>query len=188
MSNAIEIRVPDIGDFTDIPVVEVLVKAGDRVDAEQSLVTLESDKAVMEIPSPGAGVIRSVAVAEGDFVSEGSLIATLDADDAVAVADSDSGSSAQTPVTDDKPERVTESPQQTTLANDGIDPSAGYDFDVLVLGAGPGGYTAAFRAADLGLSVALVERYPSLGGVCLNVGCIPSKARSSVIQASAGFA
>jgi len=191
MSNAIEIRVPDIGDFTDIPVVEVLVKAGDRVDAEQSLVTLESDKAVMEIPSPGAGVIRSVAVAEGDFVSEGSLIATLDADDAVAVADSDSGSSAQTPVTDDKPERVTESPQQTTLANDGIDPSAGYDFDVLVLGAGPGGYTAAFRAADLGLSVALVERYPSLGGVCLNVGCIPSKAllhAAAVIDEAAAMA
>ena len=191
MSKAIEICVPDIGDFTDIPVVEVLVNAGESVDAEQSLVTLESEKAIMEIPSPAVGVIRSVAVVEGDFVSEGTLIATLDADETIAVTDGDSRVSAQAPIADNKPERVTESPQQTIVANDGIDPSADYDFDVLVLGAGPGGYTAAFRAADLGLKVALIERYPSLGGVCLNVGCIPSKAllhAAAVIDEAAAMA
>lgn len=184
MSEAIEIRVPDIGDFTDIPVVEVLVKAGDRVDVEQSLVTLESEKAIMEIPSPGAGVIQSVAVAEGDLVSEGSLIVTLDADDAIAEA----GSGSEAPAKIEKP--AAEPQQQTSLVED-IDPSADYDFDVLVLGAGPGGYTAAFRAADLGLKVALIERYASLGGVCLNVGCIPSKAllhAAAVIDEAAAMA
>jgi dihydrolipoamide dehydrogenase len=176
MSKAIEIRVPDIGDFTDIPVVEVLVKAGDRVDAEQSLVTLESEKAIMEIPSPVSGVIRSVDVVEGDFVSENSLIAVLDADEAVAVGDSDSQLAAQTPKVADQHQQAAEPPQQPVVVDEDIDPSADYDFDVLVLGAGPGGYTAAFRAADLGLKVALIERYSKLGGVCLNVGCIPSKA------------
>lgn len=184
MSKAIEIRVPDIGDFTDIPVVEVLVKVGDRVDAEQSLVTLESEKAIMEIPSPGVGLIHSVDVAEGDLVSEGSLIATLEADEAIAEAHSSSEAPAKT----EKP--ATEPPQQSSSEED-IDPSADYDFDVLVLGAGPGGYTAAFRAADLGLNVALVERYASLGGVCLNVGCIPSKAllhAAAVIDEAAAMA
>jgi len=184
MSNAIEIRVPDIGDFTDIPVVEVLVKAGERVDAERSLVTLESEKAIMEIPSPGAGVVLSVDVAEGDLVSEGSLIATLDADEAIAEANSGSEASA-------KPEKPAAEPSQQASVEEDIDPSAEYDFDVLVLGAGPGGYTAAFRAADLGLNVALIERYPSLGGVCLNVGCIPSKAllhAAAVIDEAAAMA
>ncbi len=184
MSEAIEIRVPDIGDFTDIPVVEVLVKAGDRVDAEQSLVTLESDKAIMEIPSPGAGVIQSVAVAEGDLVSEGSLISTLEADEAIVEA----GSGSEAPAKTEKPAAE---PQQKTSLEEDIDPSAEYDFDVLVLGAGPGGYTAAFRAADLGLNVALIERYASLGGVCLNVGCIPSKAllhAAAVIDEAAAMA
>jgi len=185
MSEAIEIRVPDIGDFTDIPVVEVLVKAGDRVDAEQSLVTLESEKAIMEIPSPAAGVIHSVAVAEGKLVSEGSLIATLDADEAIAEV----GRGSEAPVQAEK--TATEAPQQIIAANKDIDPSSDYDFDVLVLGAGPGGYTAAFRAADLGLNVALIERYASLGGVCLNVGCIPSKAllhAAAVIDEAAAMA
>jgi len=176
MSNKIEIRVPDIGDFTDIPVVEVLVSAGDRVDAEQSLVTLESEKAIMEIPSPVSGVIRSVDVAEGDLVSENSLIAVLDADEAVDVADSDSQLAAKTPKATDQRQKAAEPPQQSVVVEEDIDPSVDYDFDVLVLGAGPGGYTAAFRAADLGLKVALIERYSKLGGVCLNVGCIPSKA------------
>ena len=176
MTKAIEIRVPDIGDFTDIPVVEVLVKAGDRVDAEQSLVTLESEKAIMEIPSPVAGVVRSVDVVEGDFVSESSLIAVLDADEAVAVAKSDSKPAAQTQNVADQRQQVANPPQQSVVVDEDIDPSVDYDFDVLVLGAGPGGYTAAFRAADLGLKVALIERYSKLGGVCLNVGCIPSKA------------
>jgi len=177
MSNTIEICVPDIGDFIDVPVVEVLVKAGDRVDADQSLVTLESDKAVMEIPSPGAGVIRSVDVAEGDFVSEGWLVARLDADEAVAVeTSSDSQAPAQTEKVATEQKQAAEVPQQAKAVDEDIEPAVDYDFDVLVLGAGPGGYTAAFRAADLGLKVALIERYPALGGVCLNVGCIPSKA------------
>ena len=191
MSNRIEIRVPDIGDFIDIPVVEVLVKAGDRVDLEQSLVTLESEKAIMEIPSPGAGIIRSLGVAEGDFVSEGVVVAILDADEVVAVADSDSEVPAPTENVSEKHERVEVAPQPTLMVEEGIDPSVEYDFDVLVLGAGPGGYTAAFRAADLGLKVALIERYPMLGGVCLNVGCIPSKAllhASAVIDEAAAMA
>lgn len=182
MSTTIEICVPDIGDFIDVPVVEVLVKAGDRVEAEESLVTLESDKAVMEIPAPGPGVILSVDVAEGDFVSEGWLVARLDADEADTTAKSDGDSAApekpvETPVeaaVESKP--AVEEPQATEVVEDIIEPQVEYDFDVLVLGAGPGGYTAAFRAADLGLKVVLVERYAALGGVCLNVGCIPSKA------------
>ena len=189
MSKAIEIRVPDIGDFTDIPVVEVLVKAGERVDAEQSLVTLESEKAIMEIPSPVAGVIRSVDVAEGDFVSENSLVAVLDADE--AVADSDSQTPEQTQDVADQHQQAASPPQQSVVVEEDIDPSADYDFDVLVLGAGPGGYTAAFRAADLGLKVALIERYSTLGGVCLNVGCIPSKAllhAANVIDEAAAMA
>jgi dihydrolipoamide dehydrogenase len=182
MSNTIEICVPDIGDFIDVPVVEVLVKVGDHVDAEQSLVTLESDKAVMEIPAPGPGVILSVDVAEGDFVSEGWLVARLEADEAVKVAVAESGpdapvNSAKAPVqptVESSP--VVEEPPATEVVENITEPQLEYDFDVLVLGAGPGGYTAAFRAADLGLKVALVERYAALGGVCLNVGCIPSKA------------
>ena len=176
MSNTIEICVPDIGDFIDVPVIEVLVKAGDRVDAEQSLVTLESDKAVMEIPSPAAGVIRSLDVEEGDFVSEGWLVARLDADETVAVTAKEPDLPAETEATPVKETRVDSPQPEEDVVEEMTEPEVEYDFDVLVLGAGPGGYTAAFRAADLGLKVALVERYPSLGGVCLNVGCIPSKA------------
>ena len=175
MSNEVEIRVPDIGDFADIPVVEVLVKEGQGVDAEQSLVTLESDKAVMEIPAPAAGTVKSLNVAEGDLVSEGALVAVLPTDETVEV----STDQAQPETAEEETAAVAEEPaatvEETVIVDDGIDPSD-YEYDVLVLGAGPGGYTAAFRAADLGLRVALVERYPALGGVCLNVGCIPSKA------------
>ena len=168
MSNTIKISVPDIGDFSDIPVVEVLVKAGDQVDADQSLITLESDKAVMEIPAPVAGLIISVEVAEGDLVSEGLLVATMDADE-IPVA----SPGAAKPKAPEAPAKA----QHTAVVIEEVpDPGVDYDFDVLVLGSGPGGYTAAFRAADLGLKVALIERYPALGGVCLNVGCIPSKA------------
>ena len=172
MSKVIEIRVPDVGDFTDIPVIEVLVAVGDQVDAEQSLVTLESDKATMEVPAPSAGVIRSLDVALDDLVSEGALIATLEADEASQDAPAESEPPAK-PVEDNK---VSVTPPASTTVVENIDPDIEYDFDVVVLGAGPGGYTAAFRAADLGLNVALIERYPILGGVCLNVGCIPSKA------------
>ncbi len=191
MSNVIEIRVPDVGDFTDIPVIEVLVAVGDQVDAEQSLVTLESDKATMEVPAPSAGIIRSVDVSLDDLVSEGSLIATLEADEATEEVTSDSDAPAET-VSPNKSSEATATEQPTPAAVvEDIDPDIDYDFDVVVLGAGPGGYTAAFRAADLGLKVALIERYPSLGGVCLNVGCIPSKAllhAAAVIDEAAAMA
>jgi len=187
MSNVIEIRVPDVGDFTDIPVIEVLVAVGDQVDAEQSLVTLESDKATMEVPAPAAGIIHSVDVSLDDLVSEGSLIATLEADEAT------SKSAAPAEVVSPGKTTETKVPAQPTPAAvvEDIDPGIDYDFDVVVLGAGPGGYTAAFRASDLGLKVALIERYPSLGGVCLNVGCIPSKAllhAAAVIDEAASMA
>lgn len=191
MSNTIEILVPDIGDFSDIPVIEVLVEAGDMVEADQSLVTLESDKATMEVPAPAAGIIHSLNVALDDLVSEGSLIATLETDDAIEpVSEPHSESSPDTH--DATPAAATDisEPVSSSVAED-IDPSIEYDFDVLVLGAGPGGYTAAFRAADLGLKVALVERYGTLGGVCLNVGCIPSKAllhAAAVIDEAAAMA
>jgi dihydrolipoamide dehydrogenase len=191
MSNVIEIRVPDVGDFTDIPVIEVLVAVGDQVDAEQSLVTLESDKATMEVPAPSAGIIRSVDVSLDDLVSEGSLIATLEADEATEEVTSDSDAPAETVSPNKSSEATaTEQPTPDAVVED-IDPDIDYDFDVVVLGAGPGGYTAAFRAADLGLKVALIERYPSLGGVCLNVGCIPSKAllhAAAVIDEAAAMA
>jgi len=178
MSKIIKISVPDIGDFIDVPVVEVLVKTGDRVAAEQSLITLESDKAVMEIPAPVAGTIRSMDVAEGDFVSEGWLVATMEADEKPAAGTQAGGSDVAAKPDGAAPEtkQAVEPPAADVVAEDKTTPAVEYDFDVLVLGAGPGGYTAAFRAADLGLKVALIERYPALGGVCLNVGCIPSKA------------
>ncbi len=175
MSNEVEIRVPDFGVFTDIPVVEVLVKAGEQVVAEQSLVTLESDKAVMEIPAPSAGTVLSLGVAEGDLVSEGALVAVLQTAEAAAIPEGDTEPAEQRAVPEATLEKPSAPDREAPVVEDHIDPSD-YEYDVLVLGAGPGGYAAAFRAADLGLRVALVERYPALGGVCLNVGCIPSKA------------
>jgi dihydrolipoamide dehydrogenase len=174
MSNTIKISVPDIGDFIDVPVVEVLVQTGDRVDADQSLITLESDKAVMEIPAPVAGIIRSVDVDEGDFVSEGWLVATMESDEKPAASTAEPTKAPESPV--EKPAEAVQAAQAVAVEAEESIPDVEYDFDVVVLGAGPGGYTAAFRAADLGLKVALVERYAALGGVCLNVGCIPSKA------------
>ena len=156
---AIEVRVPDIGDFKDVPVIEVAVKSGDQVKPEDPLITLESDKASMEVPSPAAGMVKDVTVKVGDKVSEGSLILTLT-----------TGMAAAVPATAPAGQR----PQAPTAARH--DGDADVECDMLVLGAGPGGYSAAFRSADLGMSTVLVERYPTLGGVCLNVGCIPSKA------------
>jgi dihydrolipoamide dehydrogenase len=155
-----EVKVPDIGDFKDVEVIEVLVKPGDAIAKEQSLITLESDKATMEIPSPDAGVVKELRIKVGDRVSKGSPILLLEAS---AKAEAPARASARTP----------EAPKAATPM-----PATGADVecDVLVLGAGPGGYSAAFRAADLGMKTVLVERYPTLGGVCLNVGCIPSKA------------
>ena len=175
MSKAIEIKVPDIGDFSDVPVIEILVKPGESVSREQSLITLESDKATMEIPAPSDGVIEEIKVEVGSDVSEGTVIATM------VPAGESNGESASQPDAgkeDEVSEGATESGSDAARA---VEPVQGrdeskYDYDVVVLGAGPGGYTAAFRASDLGLNVALVERYPELGGVCLNVGCIPSKA------------
>lgn len=155
--------VPDLGDFKDVEVIDVLVKPGDSVQLETPLITLETEKAAMDVPSPAAGVVKSVAVKKGDRVSKGSLIVDVETKEAAAPA-APSAAAADAPP---KP-KASEPPPAAS--------STSYDFEVVVLGAGPGGYTAAFRAADLGLKVALIERWPQLGGVCLNVGCIPSKA------------
>ena len=158
-----EVKVPDIGDFKNVEVIEILVKPGDTVAKEQSLVTLESDKATMEIPSPGAGVVKEVRIKVGDKVSQGSPILLLEASGAQQPAEKEAPKA---------PPRATPGPSApATPAVKGD-----VDCDVVVIGAGPGGYSAAFRAADLGMKAVLVERYPTLGGVCLNVGCIPSKA------------
>jgi len=172
----IEIHVPDIGDFDEVEVIEVLVSEGDRIEAEDSLITVESDKASMEIPSPAAGTIREVKVAVGDKVKQGSLIALLDQDQSQASADAGDQSEAQTPSTTQQVESAAttdETPQTGAPTAAGFDGDTDLHAKLVVLGSGPGGYTAAFRAADLGVEVILVERYPNIGGVCLNVGCIP---------------
>ena len=180
----IDIQVPDIGDFDEVAVIELLVKPGDTVKAEQSLITVESDKASMEIPSSHAGVVKELKVALGDKVKQGSVVLVLEAEGAGAAvpppqpSPSGGGSQAPAPAVSSNPPplgegRVGAAPAPAAASFGG---SADIECDVLVLGAGPGGYSAAFRAADLGLKVVLVERYAQLGGVCLNVGCIPSKA------------
>ncbi len=169
----IDIKVPDIGDFKDVAVIELLVKAGDTVKAEQSLITVESDKASMEIPSSQAGVVKEIKVKVGDVVNEGSVIVSLEAAGASAPAASAPAAAAPAPAAA-KPApaaAATPSPVASTYAG-----GADLECDMLVLGAGPGGYSAAFRAADLGMKTVLIERFATLGGVCLNVGCIPSKA------------
>ena len=176
--NPIEVKVPDIGDFDEVAVIELLVKAGDTVKVEQSLVTVESDKASMEIPSTHAGVVKELKVKLGDKVKQGSVLLVLEAA-AAGAGDSkqpvDQGKTAAAPAP-----AVAAAPaaKPAVAAGPASSYSGGADLecDMLVLGAGPGGYSAAFRAADLGLKVVLVERYATLGGVCLNVGCIPSKA------------
>jgi dihydrolipoamide dehydrogenase len=182
VSEVSEVRVPDIGDFDDVPVIEILVAVGDEVAVEDPLVTLESDKATMDVPAPSAGVVKELSVSVGDRVSKGSLILTLDGagDGALATEASPSSEAASTASANGASEDggtevavVSEPPPPPPPSDSG---SSDHDFQVVVLGSGPGGYTAAFRAADLGLRVALVERYDRLGGVCLNVGCIPSKA------------
>ncbi len=167
MSKTVTIQVPDIGDFADVEVIEVLVGVGDTVSEEQSLVTLESDKASMEVPAPRAGKVTELKIAVGDRVSEGSVILELEPADGGVDGQAETAGEAAA-------ESKAPAPAPTPAAPSGE--QADHTCQVLVLGAGPGGYTAAFRAADLGLDVVLVERYPRLGGVCLNVGCIPSKA------------
>ncbi|GMV01513.1 MAG: dihydrolipoyl dehydrogenase [Burkholderiaceae bacterium] len=175
MSQTIEVKVPDIGEFRDVEVIEVLVKPGDRVEVEQSLITVESDKASMEIPSSSAGVVKALKVKLGDKVSQGSTVLELDADvgQTVAAAPTEvapvAAAAPGAPAAPAAPVRV--APAVAATAG----PKADIECRMLVLGGGPGGYSAAFRAADLGLDTVLVERYATLGGVCLNVGCIPSK-------------
>ena len=173
----IDIKVPDIGDFKDVAVIEVLVNPGDTVKAEQSLITVESDKASMEIPSSHAGVVKEVKLKVGDTVNEGSVILSLEAEGAAAAAPAASAPAPAPAATTAAP-AAREPVQAAGPAPDASTYSGNVDLecDVLVLGSGPGGYSAAFRSADLGMKVVLVERYATLGGVCLNVGCIPSKA------------
>ena len=184
MSDLQTIKVPDIGDVDSVEVIEVLVREGDDIEPEASLITVESDKASMEIPAPFAGRVTSVLVKEGDTVSAGSDIFVVDVaaasdgataapspadtDDASADAEADKSAAASATATTSAPAAAPAAANSVQLGTDA--------YDVAVIGAGPGGYTAAFRAADLGLRVLLIERYPNLGGVCLNVGCIPSKA------------
>lgn len=182
MSNIVEIKVPDIGDFDEVEVIEVLVGVGDAIAPEDSLISVESDKASMEIPAPQGGVVKEMRVSIGDKVSEGSSILMLDV----------AGAANATPTEEIKENQPAESAQTTTSAPVAASYSGGVDIssEVVVLGSGPGGYTAAFRAADLGKKVVLIERYQSIGGVCLNVGCIPSKAllhTAQVINEAAEF-
>ena len=161
----IEVKVPDIGDFDSVPIIELFVKVGDSIKADDAICTLESDKATMDVPSPAAGVVAELRVKVGDKVGEGAVLLKLDtagAGAAAAPAASSAAAPASAPVA---------APAAAAHAG-----SADVEYDLVVLGAGPGGYSAAFRAADLGLKTAIIERYATLGGVCLNVGCIPSKA------------
>jgi len=168
----IEVRVPDIGDFKDVPIIELLVKPGDTVAAEDSLITLESDKATMEVPAPTAGVVKELKVKVGDKVAQGTLILMLEVSGAAAAA---APATAPTPAPAAAAPSAAPAPKPAPAAPSSF-AKGDVHAEVVVLGSGPGGYTAAFRAADLGKKVVLIERYPTLGGVCLNVGCIPSKA------------
>ncbi len=170
MSNLIDVKVPDIGDFKDIPVIEILVKPGDTVKKEDSLVSLESDKATMEVPSTHAGVIKEIKVKIGDKVSEGVVVMVLEAAETAAAPKTPPSAQVQS-----KPAAAGAAPIPAPVAGS-YKGAVDFTCEMLVLGAGPGGYSAAFRAADLGMKTMMVERYAQLGGVCLNVGCIPSKA------------
>lgn len=175
MSQMVEVLVPDIGNFDSVDVIEVLVAVGDTIAKEDSLVTVESDKASMDIPSSHAGVVKELKVAVGDKVAKGSLLLLVETADA---ATPETKSAAPAPAAVPAPEAVAQTTENKTPAPQAGTATSNNDVtcQVMVLGSGPGGYTAAFRAADLGLKVVLIERYATLGGVCLNVGCIPSKA------------
>ncbi|MFZ3222438.1 MAG: dihydrolipoyl dehydrogenase [Rugosibacter sp.] len=193
MSQLVEVRVPDIGDFKDIPIIELLSKAGDTVQVEDALMTLESDKATLDVPSPVAGVIQEMKVKLGDKVSTGTLVATVMVSETASAAVEQAakvgvGETATKPVTASSTSASAAPSAPTAPAPGAATITSTFAgkvdlvCDLLVLGAGPGGYSAAFRAADLGLKTVLVERYSTLGGVCLNVGCIPSKALLHVAQ------
>jgi dihydrolipoamide dehydrogenase len=181
MPTRIEIKVPDIGGYNDVPVIEVLVAVGDAVKKDQGLVTLESDKATMEVPSSAAGVIVELKVKVGDAISEGAVVAVLEAAETVAAGTpTPAAKPAPVPAPQSTKQEQPSTPSAPQAVASNAAAASGRKADVVcrivVLGSGPGGYTAAFRAADLGLDTVLIERYPQLGGVCLNVGCIPSKA------------
>ncbi len=176
MSQLIELKVPDIGDFAEVPVIEVFIKPGDVIKVDDALVTLESDKATMDVPASAAGVVKEVLVKLGDKIGEGAVVARIESSDSAGVtantpAPTPSPSTTPAPVATPAPSPAA-APTPATSYTGSVD----VDCDLLVLGGGPGGYSAAFRAADLGLNTVIVERYGTLGGVCLNVGCIPSKA------------
>jgi len=174
----IEVKVPDIGDFSDVPVIELFVKVGDSIKAEDAIATLESDKATMDVPSSATGIIKEVRVALGDRVAEGTVLILVETSDAgAATAPAAAAPAAAAPAPAAAPAAATAAPTAASHAG-----AADVEYDIVVLGAGPGGYSAAFRAADLGLKAAIIERYATLGGVCLNVGCIPSKALLHVAE------
>ena len=186
MSNLVDVLVPDIGNFDSVDVIEVLVKVGDELALEDSLITVESDKASMDIPSPVAGIVKSVTVKVGDKVAKDSLLMQVESQ--AQAAKSAPAPAAAAPVKAEAPAKSEPAPAPAAapqaaapvsaapLASTNAVPASDVHAEVVVLGSGPGGYTAAFRAADLGKKVVLIERYSTLGGVCLNVGCIPSKA------------
>ncbi|HRY18138.1 MAG TPA: dihydrolipoyl dehydrogenase [Candidatus Competibacteraceae bacterium] len=187
MNPLVEVKVPDIGDFKDVPVIEIFVKPGDSIQVEDPIITLESDKASMEVPSTIAGQVTEVKVQLGDKVSEGSLLMVVEAATASAATPSPSPARQE----ESAPSSTSTAPARPAPVTGAFSGKAGLDCEMLVLGAGPGGYSAAFRSADLGMKTVLVERYPSLGGVCLNVGCIPSKALlhvAAVMDEAAHFA
>ncbi|GAB3630199.1 dihydrolipoyl dehydrogenase [Pandoraea terrae] len=171
MAQLVEVKVPDIGDFKDVAVIEVMVKPGETIAVDTGLVMVESDKASMEIPSTHAGVVKEIKVKVNDKVSEGSVILVVEASGAGAAAPSPAPAAAAPAKAAQPPAPAAPIPGAATYSG-----KADLECEMLVLGAGPGGYSAAFRSADLGMKTVLVERYQTLGGVCLNVGCIPSKA------------
>ena len=172
MSQIIEVKVPDIGDFDSVPVIDLFVKVGDSIKVDDAIATLESDKATMDVPSPVEGTVMEVLVQLGSKVSEGSLLIKVEAGAAAAAA----------PVSAEKaPSTAAVAPAAAPAASS-HGGGADIECEMLVLGAGPGGYSAAFRSADLGMKTVIVERYATLGGVCLNVGCIPSKALLHVAE------
>ncbi len=178
MSKLVEVRVPDIGDFDSVDIIEVLVKVGDSIALEDSLITVESDKASMDIPSAHTGVVKEVKVKVGDKVAKGALILMVEAAETIAEPAATESSKTASEKAESSADPAKEQAPSPIAAPAAATPTGNNDIDtqLVVLGSGPGGYTAAFRAADLGLKVVLIERYASLGGVCLNVGCIPSKA------------
>lgn len=169
MSNTIEISIPDLGGATDVEVIEILVNVGDKVNVEDSLITVESDKASMDVPASVAGTVSSIEIAVGDQVNVGDLIIKMSAEENSAVTPQQEPEKTTETKETVEPKSASDSPANNSAKSDSHAP-------IVVIGSGPGGYTAAFRAADLGQEVTLIERYEALGGVCLNVGCIPSKA------------